>query len=322
MKLIPFFLFLIIFLSCGEKQSEIHNENPIVVRPVKIPESSLIVLGTIQDGGSPHIGCKKDCCKGLYEKPDPMRKVVSLGLVHQGKTYLFEATPDITSQLKSLQTMAGSADEFPDGIFISHAHIGHYTGLMFLGKEAASATEIPVYTMPRMQQFLESNGPWDALVANKNISLQKLRAGEEVTLAPQLKVTPLLVPHRDEYSETIGFMIDCEAKRILFIPDIDKWQKWKTSIIKVISEVDHAFIDATFFDGEEIQNRDISEIPHPFIIESMAMFEALSASEKNKIHFIHFNHTNPVLDTNSTAYKEIIRKGYHITRTNDVINLE
>ncbi len=322
MKWFRCLLLLSMILSCEETNREVDPASTVNDSLSQISESSLIVLGTIQDGGSPHIGCKKDCCRTLFEHPDSNRKVVSLGLIHRGKTYLFEATPDISTQVKMLQTLAGSTNEFPDGIFITHAHIGHYSGLMYLGKEAAGANEIPVYVMPRMKQFLESNGPWNALVNNHNISLSDLSAGEEVSLAPQLKITPLLVPHRDEYSETVGFVIECVAKKILFIPDIDKWEKWELSIIDMISEVDHAFIDATFFYGEEIQTRDISEIPHPFIIESMAMFDSLSASEKNKIHFIHFNHTNPVLDSSSTAYKDVIRKGYHVAHTNDVIKLQ
>lgn len=322
MKWFRFLLLLSMIISCEETNREVDPANPVDVGPAKISESSLIVLGTIQDGGSPHIGCKKECCRTLFEQPDSNRKVVSLGLIHQGKTYLFEATPDISTQVKMLQSLSGSTIEFPNGIFITHAHIGHYSGLMYLGKEAAGASEIPVYVMPRMKQFLESNGPWNALVNNKNISLRGLTDGEGVSLSPQLKVTPLQVPHRDEYSETVGFVIECEAKKILFIPDIDKWEKWELSIIDMITEVDHAFIDATFFYGEEIQTRDISEIPHPFIIESMAMFDSLSASEKNKIHFIHFNHTNPVLDPGSAAYKEVVNKGYHIASTNDVIKLQ
>ena len=31
-------------------------------------ESFLIVLGNVQDGGIPHIACKKDCCMSLTEK--------------------------------------------------------------------------------------------------------------------------------------------------------------------------------------------------------------------------------------------------------------
>ena len=185
--------------------------------------------------------------------------------------------------------------ELPDGIFLTHAHIGHYTGLMYLGKEATNAKKVPVYAMPKMGGFLEQNGPWNQLVTNNNITLKKLENNKAIVLSENLKVIPFTVPHRDEYSETVGYTIIGPNKTALFIPDIDKWEKWETNIIAAISKVDYAFIDATFYDAEEINNRDISQIPHPFVIESMALFDNLSETQKKKIHFIHFNHTKPFI---------------------------
>ncbi len=292
------------------------------IKPVT--ETSLIVLGTIQDAGSPQVGCKKDCCKNLFLHPDKERMVVSLGLVDPAnkKTYIFEATPDFTQQAKLLKNFSGfSTKEIPDGIFVTHAHIGHYTGLMYLGKEAMNADSIPVFVMPRMKSFLEQNGPWSQLVKNRNIVLQDMSDQKEIRLSPYLKVVPFTVPHRDEFSETIGYIITGPNKKALFIPDIDKWQKWGTNIIEAIAKVDYAFIDGTFYDAAEISNRDISTIPHPFIIESMALFKDLPATEKRKIWFIHFNHTNPVINKNSTQYRQVIQNGFNIATIKDVLRL-
>lgn len=289
-----------------------------------ITETSLVILGTVQDAGSPHIACNKDCCKDLFNNPDKDRKVVSLGVLDpmNNKKYLFEATPDMPSQIKKLKSYTPHKSmETPDGIFLTHAHIGHYSGLMYLGKEAMNASEVPVYAMPKMKEYLETNGPWSQLVSSENILIKKMADLEEVTLSDHLKVIPFLVPHRDEYSETVGYKIIGPEKKALFIPDIDKWQKWQTSIVKEIANADYAFIDATFFDGAEINNREISEIPHPFIIESMELFSKLSLEEKNKIYFIHFNHTNPALDLDSSQSKLILEKGFHIAKINDVFKL-
>ncbi len=289
-----------------------------------ITDYSLIVLGTIQDGGSPHMGCKKDCCKDLFENPDVSRQVVSLGLIDNknNKRYLFEATPDLTRQVKRLMHFGGKKmAEVPDGIFLTHAHIGHYAGLMFLGKEAMNANKVPVYAMPRMVNYLESNGPWGQLVTNGNIFLQKLSPNESFALSGELLVTPFLVPHRDEYSETVGYKISGPNKSALFIPDIDKWEKWEKDIIAEIKKVDYAFLDATFFSGKEINNRDISLIPHPFIIESLKKFGDLPEEEKNKIIFIHFNHTNPVIDLNSSETEEVLNNGFGVARIGEVFEL-
>lgn len=286
-------------------------------------QPSIILLGNVQDGGSPHIGCEKECCKQLFLQPDSKRKVVALGLFNprNNKRYLFEATPDITTQLKLFRNHTKANTDLPDGIFLTHAHIGHYAGLMYLGREAMNTKNIPVYTMPKMKKFLETNGPWSQLVSLQNIALQNLQNNTSIELDKDLSVTPFLVPHRDEYSETVGYQITGPNKKAIFIPDIDKWEKWNRNIDSVIASVDYAFIDATFFDAAEINNRDIREIPHPFIIESMQRFDKLSAKEKNKIYFIHFNHTNPALLPDSKVSEQIRSKGYHIGRLGDTITL-
>lgn len=324
MKIFKVVFFLALCCSCaGENKMAEHSKrqkNDVG----QVTKTSLVVLGTVQDAGSPHIACKKTCCKDLFLNPDANRKVVSLGLIdtQNKQTYLFEATPDISSQLKKLKESAPfEAVEIPNGIFVTHAHIGHYTGLMYLGKEAANTKNVPVHTMPKMKSFLEINGPWSQLVSNENIAVKEIQANREVVLSPSLKVIPLQVPHRDEFSETVGLKIIGPKKTVLFIPDIDKWSKWETNIIDLVSTVDYALLDATFFDGAEINNRDISEIPHPFVIETMALFKNEPLSVKNKIHFIHLNHTNPLLDPVSEQFHKVLTNGFNIAKINDIIEL-
>jgi pyrroloquinoline quinone biosynthesis protein B len=318
------FLILLLF-SCQETEKEVLTlcEEPTLIGDHVLDATSIVILGTVQDAGSPQIGCKKDCCTDLFNYPDNNRKVVSLGLIDKdhNKTYLFEATPDMVSQCKILKGYAGVENEVPNGIFLTHAHIGHYTGLMYLGKEAMNADSVPVFAMPKMKAFLSKNGPWSQLVTNKNISLKRINNAFKIQLSPKLTVSPILVPHRDEFSETVGYIITGTNKSALFIPDIDKWEKWDRDIITMIKDVDYAFLDGTFYDGEEINIRDISEIPHPFIAESMEKFNDLPPSEKSKIHFIHFNHTNPVINSSSKQAKNIINNGFNIASINQIIKL-
>ncbi|MGB0929203.1 MAG: MBL fold metallo-hydrolase [Chitinophagales bacterium] len=128
----------------------------------------------------------------------------------------------------------------------------------------------------------------------------------------RLKVTPYLVPHRDEFSETVGFKIEGASKSALFIPDIDKWHLWDRDILKEIEGVDYAFLDATFYANGEIAGRDMSQIPHPFMEESLRLFADLPTKEK--VHFIHFNHTNPVLDKSSDAHQNILKQGFRVAK--------
>ncbi|PKL79848.1 MAG: pyrroloquinoline quinone biosynthesis protein PqqB [Ignavibacteriae bacterium HGW-Ignavibacteriae-4] len=318
MKKIILLLILILLLSCNKSPEKINKSQPT---PSK---TSIVILGTIQDAGSPHIACTKDCCKDLFDKPDNTRQVVSLGVYDAStkKRFLFEATPDMPKQLNYLLQYGEQSDKkIPDGVFLTHAHIGHYTGLMYFGKEAMSADRVPVFAMPKMKDFLETNGPWSQLVSEKNIVINQLKDGESIQLSNDLKVTPYRVPHRDEYSETVGCHIQGPNKSALFIPDIDKWEKWEKSIIEEIKKVDYAFLDATFYDGVELNNRDISQIPHPFVIESIEKFKDLNKDDKRKIIFIHFNHTNPILNPNSSEAKNLIDKGFRIAKFQEVFEL-
>jgi pyrroloquinoline quinone biosynthesis protein B len=287
-------------------------------------EVYLKVLGIAQDGGAPHINCEKKCCEAYFRQGEKLALVSSLGVIdvtHQ-KTYLFDATPDLPQQLAALNEERKWPVEQPvSGVFLTHAHIGHYTGLQYFGREAMHASGIKTYTMPRMYTFLQENAPWNQLLELENIQLIPLANQKTVTLSPALTVTPFRVPHRDEFSETVGFTIRGPEKSVLFIPDIDKWEKWEVSITEAIAEVDYAFLDATFYDAAEVSHRSLSEIPHPLVVESMILFEPLSREERAKIHFIHLNHTNPMLDTASAPYKQVIKQGYQVAGQGDILKL-
>jgi pyrroloquinoline quinone biosynthesis protein B len=310
---------LIILFSCSRvrENKDLHPPTQSISGP------TLLVLGTVQDAGSPHIGCQKDCCKNLFLSPDPARMVVSLGIVdpENNQRWMIDATPDLPRQLKLLNDFAGTQNTAPAGVVLTHAHIGHYAGLMYLGREGMNSKAVTVYALPRMKNYLENNGPWSQLVELKNITLMEISPEEKIQLSAAVSITPFLVPHRDEFSETAGYLIEGPLKKALFIPDIDKWEKWNKSIVNLIGNVDYAFIDATFYDGEEIQNRSISEIPHPFVIESMSLFSALPVSERNKIYFIHFNHTNPLLNPSGNVRKKVEEQGYHVTKFSSVFPL-
>ena len=255
----------------------------------------ITVLGIAQDGGYPQAGCTAEHCLRHWRGEEDRRHVVSLGLTDQasGQNWLFEATPDFTTQLQQLQQASGSTNL--SGIFLTHAHMGHYAGLLQLGREAMGAKGIPVYVMPRMKKFLENNAPWSQLVALGNIKLILMEQDKPIQLTPTLRVRPLQVPHRDEFSETVGFRIETSEKSLLFIPDIDKWPLWEKDIRAEVARVEVALLDATFYQEGELPNRNMSEIPHPFVAETIALFSPLPAAEKRKVKFIHFNHTNPLM---------------------------
>ena len=297
-------IYVFSFLSCSEQIKKSNQYSDEVV---------LKVLGTIQDGGIPHMGCSKECCTNYFENKSIRIGVSSIGVSNfkYETNYIVDTTPDVNFQLQALIGNTNPSEKL-DGIFLTHALMGHYAGLLNFGRESLNSNNIPVYLMPKFFDFISNNGPWDQLVSLNNIKLQRIFNNEKVILHNNLSFTPILVPHRDEYSETVGYIIEGNRKKALYIPDIDKWAKWSISITEMIKNVDYAFLDGTFFDEKEINNRDISEIPHPFIIESLELFNNLKNIDKAKVYFIHLNHTNPVLNKNSEEYKRVILSGFNV----------
>lgn len=275
------------------------------------------VLGIAQDAGYPQAGCSKSCCVAYWKGERKKELATCLALLNTAskEAWLFEATPDIKDQWHQLVQNGYTIK----GIFLTHAHIGHYAGLIHLGHEVMGTNQLPVYVMPRMNTFLEENAPWSQLIKFKNISLNTLINEKPVELTKGVTVTPIIVPHRDEFSETVGFHIQAN-RSLLFIPDINKWDIWNRNIREEVKKVDYALLDATFYDGNELPGRDMTKIPHPFISESIALFNTLSLREKKKVHFIHFNHTNPVLD-DSKERKRIKALGFSIAKTGMTIDL-
>jgi pyrroloquinoline quinone biosynthesis protein B len=314
LRLHVFFFFIVcLFLSCKTKTQE---------NQIQKPNQYITILGIAQDAGFPHINCDNDCCNAFYDGLEPKKLVSCLGLVdlEDQKKWLFDATPDMTQQIQNLKTNHLDNGKVIDGVFLTHAHIGHYTGLMYFGFEALGGNKIPVYAMPRMKTYLENNGPWSQLVSFNNIKLRPLQNDSIISLNEELKITPILVPHRDEYSETVGYKIEGKNKSALFIPDIDKWHVWKKNIIEEVKKVDYAFLDASFFRDGEIA-RDMSKIPHPFTTETTTLFENEALETKNKVYFIHFNHSNPTLKESHPLKDSIQNLGFHFAKEGDIFAL-
>ncbi len=292
--------------------------------PVEGKSPYVIVLGIAQDGGVPQTGTKEH--PGWSDNRF-RRFVTCLGIVDEdtSQRWMLDATPDFPEQLHMLDEIA-PVEGKPglDGIFLTHAHMGHYTGLMHLGYEVIGAKSVPVYGMPKMVEFLGTNGPWDQLVRYHNIELRRLEDGVPVRLNDRITITPFLVPHRQEYTEVVGFRVRGPNRSVLFIPDIDQWEDWDESGIRIedeIAKVDVAYLDGSFYANGEIPGRDMTGFPHPFITHSMERFRALAREERDKIRFIHLNHTNPALDVESAATKTIRDNGFHIAEEKERIVL-
>jgi pyrroloquinoline quinone biosynthesis protein B len=276
------------------------------------------VLGTAQDGGLPQLGCYCKNCLRARKEPGFSRLISSLGLfdLRERNFFLLDATPDIRVQCHVAHERLGKdksgTKNFPQAVLITHAHIGHYTGLMFFGYESVSTSDLPVYCSERMGTFLANNGPWSQLVHLKNISLRTLSLERDYSLSPRLSLTPFQVPHRAEYSDTVGFTISGRKRKLLYIPDIQNWKTWKKSILEEVNKVDLALLDGTFYSPEELPGRDLSRIGHPFIKSSLKILGKLTKRGKTKIYFTHLNHSNLALDPEGKARNKIKDEGFRL----------
>jgi len=271
------------------------------------------VLGTAQDGGIPQPNCFCENCNRARADEQYQRLAASLAILFEteNKWYMIDPSPDFKKQLDQIQRNI-RFQKMMDGIFLTHAHIGHYPGLMFLGKEAVSTNEMPVMAGEQMSQFLAAHYPWKQLLDFSNIILTTIEHGQAYNLPEGTSITPLLVPHRNEFSETFGFILQGKEKRLLYIPDIDRWEDWDVNLDEVMKDIDYCLIDGTFYSQQELEGigRSYQDIPHPLISVSMEKFKRYTKA--SKIYFTHFNHSNPVIGIDK-SYKESVKaNGFYI----------
>jgi pyrroloquinoline quinone biosynthesis protein B len=308
--------------------------------PHEVPSGPyVLVLGTAQDAGLPHIGCSAEPCAAARSDTRLARRASSLLLCdpRDGRRWLFDCTPDVGAQLAGAaghpptRVTHGQRPPLVDGIFLTHAHLGHYAGLLWFGREAYAARAVPTWLTPSFAGFLRANGPWSLLVEAQHVELVELvldgyEASEPVVLAPGLSVVAFRVPHRDEFSDTVGFEVRGPRRTLAYLPDVDKWEAWDAvagpgSIERLLARCDVALLDGSFFADGEIPGRSMADIPHPFLVESLERLGRLPACERSKVRFTHLNHTNPAASADSTARRRIEASGLRVLAEGECLEL-
>lgn len=254
-----------------------------------------MLLGNAQDAGVPQAGCDCANCRAAWVKPRHRRQVAALGLLDAaaGLCFLVDATPDFREQQHALLEAAPGARL--GGVLLTHAHMGHYTGLVHLGFEAMAARDVPLYATPSMLDFLRGHAPWRQLVEQGNVAPRQLAPETWVALTAGLSVQALPVPHRAEWSDTVGFKVRGARRELLYLPDIDSWQAWagppwRRDVRAVVAGVDVALLDGSFYSSDELPGRDLAAIGHPLVTETAARLAGVSTD----VYVIHLNHSNPL----------------------------
>jgi pyrroloquinoline quinone biosynthesis protein B len=288
-----------------------------------------LVLGSAQDAGLPQVGCRLACCETARRDPSLRRLAASLLIAdpRSGRRWLVDATPDLREQVELARGHPpGRAADGPrpplfEGLFLTHAHMGHVAGLLQLGREAYDARGLPVHASPALCELLAGNAPWRLLVDSGGLELRPLAPGGTVELAPDLSVTALAVPHRAEFSDTLAFVVRGPRRALLYLPDIDAWERWEPPLERALAGVDVALLDGTFFADDEVPGRDLAGVPHPRIKHTLARLASLPAGERRKVLFTHLNHTNPAARGDGEAAAAVLAAGMDVAREGLLLEL-
>lgn len=273
------------------------------------------ILGSGQDAGIPHTGCYCDVCNKARKYTKYRRLGPSIAILDkkEGFCYLIDASPDFKCQLDMVREEISEIKrngKIPiSGILLTHAHLGHCSGLWHLGKEAVEEKNLPVFCTSKMNQFLQSNYPFNLLIQRKNIKVREIYSNIEFDL-DGFKCIPVQSPHRNEITDTVGYSIKTK-RQIIYLPDIDYWTD---RVLDEIRMADIALIDGTFYSRDEIFR--FGEVPHPPIKETIKFLE----DANTKIYFTHINHTN-VINRNGKERKYIESKGFKLAYDGMVLKI-
>ncbi|MGI9586307.1 MAG: MBL fold metallo-hydrolase [Acidimicrobiia bacterium] len=260
----------------------------------------LIVLGSGQDGGTPQFGSPG--AVGSDRSASSVALVVS-----DGPVLLFDASPDIRSQARLLPTR-GPDDQPVDAVFVTHAHMGHYAGLLHFGKEAAATSNIPLFAPDSVVTFLEANEPWATLFNDGHLESFPLDHG--TATVEDIEVQAIPVPHRPDFSSTCAFTVSVQGDPwILYVPDIDSWDLWPEASTE-LARHPVCLIDATFSDQAELPRRDFSDFPHPLVWDTINRFAEIATT--TRLILTHINHSNALGDPDSAIALQAKSRGFEV----------
>jgi len=282
-----------------------------------------VVLGIMQDGGLPHIGCRCHRCTAAYHDQNLTLLTTCLGIVDNrrqpAKVWLIDASPDIKVQLDILGDILGPDPQMsgrirqPDGIFLTHSHMGHTAGLVQLGPEGMNVQNLPVYASAKLIALIQGTRLWQPLL--NNLAFIPMTPGNSLKLAPELIITPIAVAHRDEVAAgTFAYLCSGPSHTLLYLPDIDSWKSFDKTRL-ALGKIDTALVDASFFSREELGGRSL--VAHPLVTDTIEYW----AGSSTRLILTHINHTNPILDQGSAAQLVVDEAGCSVAFTGQLIPL-
>ncbi len=281
------------------------------------------VLGSAQDGGFPEWDCNCLNCRLSRQNALKFRFRSSLAVESEnGCIVVLDASPDLKSQISMLRPYSRRISEAYagrvapiDAILITHAHWGHIMGLLELS--AGYPFKIPVYCSHYVASIIRSSRIFKSLVDGNFIDIIEFGDGDVLDVVDWrgrrtgLKFEAFKVPHREDFTDTYGFKVFDKKSSIVYIPDI---KTLSNNILSRIEGSNALFFEGTFYWEDELWRisgirRTSTELGHIPMVESLSILKELQVNLK---YYIHLNHTNPTLRSNSDERRTIEKAGLKI----------
>ncbi len=287
---------------------------------------AVTILGTAQDGGVPQPGCMLPCCRTENGEARRVRHPVALGLTDAtGTRHLFEASRALAGQDELWGKADGRDLTSLRSLWLTHGHLGHIDGLGLFGCEAMAMKDIELFCSQSMLELLKNSPTLNRLLTDNNLIPTTFDSGETIQTIG-FSVETLLVPHRDDHTDTHAFIIGGDDSSLLFLPDHDSWgetlqlhscdnpRQWFSRL-----GVDVVLIDGTFWSEQEVGGRAAS-IGHPPVSQTIELLGERREGDPRVI-FIHLNHSNPLHDKNSEEYAALVKLGWEIAEQGTTFTL-
>lgn len=299
----------------------------------------LIVLGAAAGGGLPQWNCIGGQSRRAWSREIPMQTQASVAIGSRQTGYVvINASPDLRTQI--LQTRALQPDaHHPDGprntpiraVVVTNADVDNIAGLLNLREKQAFS----LYGPDAVMQILSQNSIFQVLDP-AFVNLQPLETGAAIDPIEGLSLElfhvagkPPLYLESDLGFEsgnsgfTSGVEVKCGARRILVISScahIDAALKQR------IQGADVLLFDGTVFEDDEMIQQGLGHktgrrMGHLPITAPDGPLIELAATTSTRKLFFHINNTNPIWDTQSSAFQTITDAGWEVSHDGMVIPL-
>ncbi len=270
-----------------------------------------VVLGIAQDGGVPHPGCDCQTCL-TFSTTGNQLSPASIGVIDGDELHLIDVSRDLNRQLRMLPKKGCKVTD----VWLTHGHLGHVDGIGLFGREAMGAKGIRIHASDSMMKLIEGTPRWKTMIDDGILIPCPFKGNMKIQTSQSLSITPVQVPHRDEWTDTHAFIIRGPSKSILHLPDHDTWKETLEMVgMKTIHEwfhsleVDTFLIDGTFWSSDELEHQ--KNVPHPPVLDTLQRL-GMKRDNAMDIRFIHLNHTNPLLNPESKETKHLKDSGWSL----------